>query len=88
MNNPANEKMPFTSHLEELRSRLIRIFAAIGILFIVCYFFKEKLFEVLTIPLVVSMPDNSAMIFTSLPSLHILLFFPSGLNSFSLSELN
>jgi sec-independent protein translocase protein TatC len=67
MNNPANEKMPFTSHLEELRSRLIRIFAAIGILFIVCYFFKEKLFEVLTIPLVVSMPDNSAMIFTSLP---------------------
>jgi sec-independent protein translocase protein TatC len=67
MNNPSNEKMPFTSHLEELRSRLIRIFAAIGILFIVCYFFKEKLFEVLTIPLVVSMPDNSAMIFTSLP---------------------
>jgi sec-independent protein translocase protein TatC len=67
MNNPSNEKMPFTSHLEELRSRLIRIFAAIGILFIVCYFFKEKLFEVLTIPLVVSMPDNSTMIFTSLP---------------------
>ena len=67
MNNPANEKMPFTSHLEELRSRLIRIFAVIGTLFIVCYFFKEKLFEVLTIPLVVSMPDNSAMIFTSLP---------------------
>jgi sec-independent protein translocase protein TatC len=67
MNNHANEKMPFTSHLEELRSRLIRIFAAIGILFIACYFFKEKLFEVLTIPLVVSMPDNSAMIFTSLP---------------------
>lgn len=59
--------MPFTSHLEELRSRLIRIFAAIGILFIICYFFKEKLFEVLTIPLVVSMPDNSTMIFTSLP---------------------
>jgi sec-independent protein translocase protein TatC len=67
MNNPSNEKMPFTSHLEELRSRLIRIFAAIGILFIICYFFKEKLFEVLTIPLVVSMPDNSTMIFTSLP---------------------
>lgn len=67
MNNPSNEKMPFTSHLEELRSRLIRIFAVIGILFIVCYFFKEKLFNVLTIPLAVSMPDNSTMIFTSLP---------------------
>jgi len=67
MNNPSNEKMPFTSHLEELRSRLIRIFIAVGILFVVCYFFKEKLFEVLTIPLVVSMPDNSTMIFTSLP---------------------
>jgi sec-independent protein translocase protein TatC len=67
MNNPANEKMPFTSHLEELRNRLIRIFIAIGILFVVCYFFKEKLFAVLTIPLVASMPDNSAMIFTSLP---------------------
>lgn len=68
MNNPAtDEKMPFTSHLEEMRSRLMRVITVVGILFVACYFFKEKLFEVLTIPLVVAMPESSSMIFTGLP---------------------
>jgi sec-independent protein translocase protein TatC len=67
MSKTANEKMPFTSHLEELRSRLIRILIAIGIGFAGCYFFKERLFEFLTIPLTSVLPDNSYMIFTSLP---------------------
>jgi len=68
MNNPAtDEKMPFTSHLEEMRSRLMHVIIVVVVLFVACYFFKEKLFEVLTIPLVVAMPESSSMIFTGLP---------------------
>lgn len=68
MNNPnTNEKMPFTSHLEEMRSRLLRVIIVVGILFVICYFFKKNLFEILTIPLAVAMPESGTMIFTSLP---------------------
>ncbi|MBW2674151.1 MAG: twin-arginine translocase subunit TatC [Deltaproteobacteria bacterium] len=59
--------MPFTLHLEELKTRLIRILIAIGAGFVVCYLFKEKLFWALTRPLAAVLPDNSSMIFTSLP---------------------
>ncbi len=61
------EKMPFTSHLDELRKRLMRSLAAVGIGFAVCYFFKEDLFSLLMLPLADVMPEGSAMIFTSLP---------------------
>jgi len=67
MTEHIDEKMPVTSHLEELRTRLVRILAAIGIGFVACYGFKEKLFEVLTIPLANVLPEQSYMIFTSLP---------------------
>ncbi len=67
MNKAADEKMPFTSHLDELRTRLIRILIAVGIGFVGCYFFKERLFEFLARPLTAVLPDNSYMIFTSLP---------------------
>jgi sec-independent protein translocase protein TatC len=67
MTDPENEKMPFTSHLEELRSRLIRIFTVIAVLFVGCYFFKEWFFHILTAPLENILPDKGAMIFTSLP---------------------
>lgn len=65
--NHIDEKMPFTSHLEELRVRLMRSLAAIGIGFAVCYFFKERLFSFLMLPLADIMPEGSGMIFTSLP---------------------
>jgi len=45
----------------------MRVFIVVGVLFVACYFFKEKLFEVLTVPLVVAMPESSSMIFTGLP---------------------
>lgn len=67
MNNQTDEKMPFTSHLEELRSRLMHSIVAVGLVFIACYLIKERIFEILTIPLKAAMPDKSAMIFTSLP---------------------
>ena len=67
MTDQTDEKMPFTNHLEELRTRLTRVLIAVGAGFAVCYLFKEKLFWALTLPLAAVMPDNSSMIFTSLP---------------------
>ncbi|MCK5836615.1 MAG: twin-arginine translocase subunit TatC, partial [Desulfobacula sp.] len=66
---PTQEKSPFTEHLGELRDRLVRSFIAVGIGFVVAYFFKEKLFEILTAPLITAMGDNenTRMIFTGLP---------------------
>ncbi|MGD8342660.1 MAG: twin-arginine translocase subunit TatC [Desulfobacterales bacterium] len=61
------EKIPFTSHLEELRSRLIKIFIAIGIGFAASYGFKETLFEILVRPLVKVMEAGDHLIFTGLP---------------------
>lgn len=60
------EKLPFTSHLEELRKRLIRCCIAIGIGFAVSYAFKEKLFEILTRPLIEVMEPGGALIFTGI----------------------
>ena len=67
MENPTEEKMPLTSHLEELRNRLVRIFIAIGIGFAACWFIKESLFQIITAPLVKVLPKDSFMIYTSLP---------------------
>jgi sec-independent protein translocase protein TatC len=61
------EKIPFSAHLEELRKRLIICFIAIGIGFVLSYGFKEKLFEVLTYPLIKVMHSGDKLIFTGLP---------------------
>ena len=61
------DKIPFTSHLEELRSRLIKIFIAVGIGFAASYGFKEMLFEILVRPLVKVMEAGDHLIFTGLP---------------------
>lgn len=47
----ADVKMPLTAHLEELRWRLIKALGAIGVAFFGCYAFAERLFDVLTRPL-------------------------------------
>jgi len=60
------EKLPFTSHLEELRKRLIRCCIAVGIGFAVSYAFKEKLFEILTAPLIEVMEPGGALVFTGI----------------------
>ncbi len=59
--------MPLTAHLEELKTRLIRVLIVVGIGFGVCYLFKDWSFRVITKPLVDAMPAQSTMIFTGLP---------------------
>lgn len=61
------DKIPFTAHLEELRTRLIRCFIAVGIGFVASYAFKEKLFDILIQPLTSVMNPGDKIIFTGLP---------------------
>lgn len=44
--------MPLTAHLEELRWRIVKATIAIAIAFVGCYVFSERVFELLTRPLV------------------------------------
>lgn len=60
-------KLPFTGHLDELRKRLITCFIAVGVGFALSYGFKEKLFEILTRPLITAMETGEKIIFTGLP---------------------
>jgi sec-independent protein translocase protein TatC len=62
-----SEKLPFTSHLEELRKRLIISFVAVGIGFAASYGFKEYLFTILVHPLMKVMQEGDTLIFTGLP---------------------
>ena len=62
-----HDKAPFTEHLEELRSRMIVCFVAVGAGFFISYFFKEKLFELLMKPLTDVMGADDKLIFTNLP---------------------
>lgn len=66
-NEDEQQKMPLTAHLEELRKRFIVIFISIGVVFLVCYFFKEEIFGLLSRPLLKVMPAGEKMVFTSLP---------------------
>ena len=61
------EKLPFTEHLEELRSRLIKCFIAVAVGFAASYGFKERLFEILMQPLSMVMDEGDHLIFTGLP---------------------
>ncbi len=61
------DKLPFTAHLEELRSRLITCFIAVGVGFVLSYGFKEELFKILLIPLLSVMKAGEELIFTGLP---------------------
>jgi sec-independent protein translocase protein TatC len=62
-----DEKIPFTSHLDELRSRLIKCFIAVGVGFVASYGFKEVLFNILVRPLMKVMAQGDHLIFTGLP---------------------
>ena len=62
-----DEKLPFTSHLEELRKRLITAFIAVGVGFVVSFGFKERLFGILVQPLIDVMKEGENLIYTGLP---------------------
>jgi sec-independent protein translocase protein TatC len=54
----ADEAMPFTSHLAELRSRLIKSFLALAVAFAACFAAADNIFALLAAPLRrLNMPD-------------------------------
>jgi len=59
------KKLPLTSHLQELRKRLILSFISVGVGFLICYAFAQHLFDLLSKPLLNMMPPGSSLIFTS-----------------------
>lgn len=83
--NDEAEKIPFTGHLEELRKRLVACFIAIGIGFVVSYGFKEKLFDILSHPLISVMGTDDKMIFTGLPEAFFTYLKVSLLSGFMLA---
>jgi sec-independent protein translocase protein TatC len=48
---PADVQMPFTSHLGELRSRLIKSVLAVAVAFLGCFYYVDTIFAVLAAPL-------------------------------------
>ncbi len=59
--------MTLMGHLGELRTRLVRAFIAVGLCFVLCYSFAERLFAELCKPLIAALPEGSKLIFTALP---------------------
>lgn len=69
-----DEKLPFTSHLKELRDRLLVCVIGLAIAFIITYYFKEKIFYILMQPFIKVMPAKSAFIFTGVTEAFITYF--------------
>jgi len=58
-------------HLEELRKRLVSSAIAVGVCFVACYIFAERLFAILVSPLKAQMVEGDKLIFTNLPEMFL-----------------
>src|SRR6266849_7781822 len=59
-------KMSFLEHLEELRKRLIVSIVALGVAFLVCWNFADRIFALLARPLSRFLPPGDKLVFTRL----------------------
>ena len=59
-------KMSFLEHLEELRKRLIVSIVALGVAFLVCWNFADRIFALLAQPLSRFLPPGDKLVFTRL----------------------
>lgn len=59
-------RMSFFEHLEELRTRLIRAVVAITIGFALCIVFQERLFNIISGPIIKLLPKDTGLVFTAL----------------------
>lgn len=55
-------RMTFTEHLAELRVRIIRVFMAVGVGFILCFIFSQQIIDAISAPLRVQSPILRAVL--------------------------
>lgn len=67
-------RLPLTEHLEELRTRLIRSLAAMGVGTVLCYSRAEWIYLRLLAPLTDLLPGGSRLIFTELTEAFLTYF--------------
>lgn len=59
----ADDQLPFTAHLEELRKRLMISGGAWLVAFLACYSFAEHLFTLISEPVRAALPEGSSLVF-------------------------
>lgn len=68
-NTKADEAdMPLMAHFAELRTRFIRIFVAVFVVFLALVGFSREIYDLISNPLVALLPDNASMIATDVAS--------------------
>lgn len=60
--------MPLMAHFAELRTRFIRIFLGVGVVFLSLVYFSRPLYDAISNPLVALLPDNASIIATQVVS--------------------
>ncbi len=65
---PPDPEQPLLAHLIELRTRLLRVLACVGIVFLLLFPFASELYELLALPLLRHLPAESTMIATEVAS--------------------
>ncbi|MBI5970344.1 MAG: twin-arginine translocase subunit TatC [Deltaproteobacteria bacterium] len=74
-----NTGLPLTTHLRELRKRLIICFIATAIGFSISYYCSDRLYDILTAPLVPALPpDAGYLVFTGVAE-PFFIYFKAGL---------
>ena len=59
----SNEQMPLTTHLEELRRKLIISGVSWLVAFLACYSFAERLFDLIAGPVRLALPEGTSLVF-------------------------
>jgi sec-independent protein translocase protein TatC len=78
----AGPRQALITHLGEIRKRLVACAIALGIGFVVCYAFSERLFEILALPLKKNLTPGETLVYTNLPDMffvYIKVAFVAGL---------
>ena len=64
----SDQEMPLVSHLTELRTRLLRIVAAVFLLFAGLFYFSQDIYALVAAPLRAYLPEGATMIATGVAS--------------------
>ncbi len=59
----SDDRMPLTSHLEELRRKLIIAGVSWLVAFLACYSFAEPLFDLIATPVRAALPEGTSLVF-------------------------